>query len=425
MKKLYIIGLTLLFPFLGMAQDFTITGQLKPRFEGRQGFKTLRPADENLDVPSNFVSQRSRLSFLYASKENKLRVGLSVQDVRTWGATKQLVIGDANNLGLHEAWAEILFTPEFSLKAGRQELVYDDARILGNVDWAQQGRSHDLALFKYENNFKLHAGIATNAAREGLYKSAFEVSNYKAMQFLWFNKKWEQLNLSVMLLNNGVEFSEVATPTPADLQTVYAQLYGSRLEYRNGTLAVNAAAYYQGGKNNLNQTLKAYNALGEVFLTVGKGVKVMVGTELLSGTDMDAEDGISRSFTPFYGTNHKFNGLMDYFYVGNHANSVGLADHYAGVSYKKDKFGANLRAHVFNSMGNIVTEATDYDKNLGTEIDLTAKYQLTKEVGFQAGYSVMSATESMEVLKGGDHTKLNHWGWAMIVIKPTFFTTKK
>jgi hypothetical protein len=33
-----------------------------------------------------------------------------------------------------------------------------------------------------------------------------------------------------------------------------------------------------------------------------------------------------KSFNSLYGTNHKFNGWVDYFYVGNHAESIGLVD---------------------------------------------------------------------------------------------------
>ena len=65
--------------------------------------------------------------------------------------------------GVHEAWAEIVlansadttvkFKPiqNLSLKIGRQELVYDDVRLLGNLDWLQQGRRFDAAIFKAQH----------------------------------------------------------------------------------------------------------------------------------------------------------------------------------------------------------------------------------------------------------------------------------
>ncbi|MDV7396925.1 hypothetical protein RZS08_36340, partial [Arthrospira platensis SPKY1] len=98
------------------------------------------------------------------------------------------------------------FATNWSVKLGRQELVYDDARIFGNVDWAQQARTHDVALFRYEGSFKLHAGFAYNQQNDLLFTTNYDLAgNYKSMQFLWFNKKWNQLNVSALFLNNGLE----------------------------------------------------------------------------------------------------------------------------------------------------------------------------------------------------------------------------
>jgi len=62
--------------------------------------------------------------------------------VGVWGETGTLSKSDINGTAIHEAWGEILFSEKFSIKAGRQEIIYDDHRMFGSVDWAQQGRSH-------------------------------------------------------------------------------------------------------------------------------------------------------------------------------------------------------------------------------------------------------------------------------------------
>nr|WP_320118405.1 alginate export family protein [uncultured Marinifilum sp.] len=136
MKKLFRL-LPVLFlvvmPSFIMAQ-LRFTGELRPRTEYRHGLKSLF---NSTDDAAFATSQRTRLNLGYA--EEKFRVGLSVQDVRTWGDVKQLNMSDKNQLMLHEAWGELIFNENISLKVGRQELVYDDSRILGNVGWAQQG----------------------------------------------------------------------------------------------------------------------------------------------------------------------------------------------------------------------------------------------------------------------------------------------
>ncbi|MCK5677075.1 MAG: hypothetical protein KAH72_01175, partial [Flavobacteriaceae bacterium] len=119
-------------------------------------------------------------------------------------------------------------------------------------------------------------------------------------------------------------------------------------------------------------------------------------------------------------------GWMDYFYVGSHMSSVGLIDINMPLIYKKDKFSAILAPHFFSSNGNVYDPLNrkDADAYLGTEIDLALGYKLYKNVMFNAGYSMMFATDTMELLKGGSEAESNNWAWVMITFKPNFFNTK-
>ena len=147
----------------GYAQ-FTIDAELRPRLEYRHGYKTLFPDDAD---PSAFVSQRTRLNFGY--KTEKLHLYISPQDVRVWGDVPQLNVADNNGFSLHQAWGEVFIDSTFSVKVGRQEIAYDDQRIFGSVNWAQQGRSHDAALVKWEKETaKIHLGAAYNQEKETL-----------------------------------------------------------------------------------------------------------------------------------------------------------------------------------------------------------------------------------------------------------------
>jgi hypothetical protein len=139
---------------------------------------------------------------------------------------------------------------------------------------------------------------------------------------------------------------------------------------------------------------------------------------------MDDTDTDIKSFAPLFGTNHKFNGLMDYFYVGNHANNVGLTDIYASLGYKKDKLSAKIAPHFFSAAANVFDGSEKADNNLGTEIDLTMSYKLTSDITLNGGYSKLFATDTMEILKGGDKDENNSWAWLMITFKPKLFTHK-
>jgi len=71
--------LLLLFGFDGIAQQFTISGQFRPRYELRNGYSTLM---QEGNLPAQYISQRTRFGFGYTSEVFK--VGLSVQNVGVW-----------------------------------------------------------------------------------------------------------------------------------------------------------------------------------------------------------------------------------------------------------------------------------------------------------------------------------------------------
>jgi hypothetical protein len=137
---------------------------------------------------------------------------------------------------------------------------------------------------------------------------------------------------------------------------------------------------------------------------------------MLSGTDYDTEEK-NKSFNPLYGTNHKFNGFMDYFYVGNHQNSVGLGDAYVKFSTVKNKTAFNADVHLFSSAAEISATAENY---LGTEIDLTLTQTINPVAKVAVGYSHLFASDSMEILKGGSKDATHNWAYIMLTVTPKF-----
>ena len=170
LKSMSLILFAVLSLFKASGQ-LTLSGQVRTRTEYRNGLGTLRPKANDAAF---FTSQRSRLTFNY--KTNRVILQTSVQDVRVWGQDASTISNaDGNKLGIHEAWAEIILANKkdssfrkqsaeyFALKLGRQELLYDDSRLLGNLDWLQQARRHDAAVFKFLNKgWQLDAGFAFN-----------------------------------------------------------------------------------------------------------------------------------------------------------------------------------------------------------------------------------------------------------------------
>ena len=154
-----------------LTAQLTITGQVRTRTEYRDGAGTLKPKTNSAAF---FTSQRSRLTFNY--KMNHVIFQTSLQDIRVWGQDASTISNnDGSKLGLHEAWAEIAMANKkdtsfkkspvdyFAVKIGRQELLYDDSRLLGNLDWLQQARRHDAIVFKLLNKgWQADVGFAFN-----------------------------------------------------------------------------------------------------------------------------------------------------------------------------------------------------------------------------------------------------------------------
>ncbi len=407
------LGLSVMLCFVlpsALLAQFTMTGEIRPRTELNRGYKKL--ADKNQDA-SIITSQRTRINGMF--KNEYVLTKIVLQDVRKWGNQPQLVGNENLAVSVHEAWAEVLFNEKFSLKAGRQEVIYDDHRMFGSVGWAQQARSHDMAIFKYKGAWDFHVGLAFN--NTNLTNSIYSGPDaYKALQFIWLHQNWDASKLSLMVLNNGIGFP--LTPANGkDQKTKYSQTIGGRFVTDMDAVSVSANAYLQMGKDGADRDLNAYNVLLEVSSKLSQETGITGGLEILSGTGYDEAGDKNKSFTPFYGTNHKFNGFMDYFYVGNHMNSYGLTDIYAKVSHKMDKLTLGGHIHYFLTAEKI---SADADKGLGTEIDLSLGWAFKPMVKFDFGWSSLFATESMQAIRGGDHKAFQQWGYVMITIKPNF-----
>lgn len=381
--------------------QFILSGEYRPRTELSRGYKALAYEDQNASL---ITSQHTRLNAMFRNEHiNTVSV---LQDVRQWGSQPQQVGNEDYGVSIHQAWAEVLFSAEFSLKAGRQEAVYDDQRIFGSVGWTQQARSHDMAILKYENDFKLHLGIAHHENGDITDNFYDGPDAYKDLQFLWYNKNCEESILSLLALNNGVPYYD-----NDEQKNRYNQTLGGRYTTLLDEVGLSANLYYQTGKHVSGTKISALN-----FLVEAAFKHFVFGYEFLSGTDYNETEKY-KSFTPLYGTNHKFNGFMDYFYVGSHIGFVGLNDVYAKYHYLKDQFGFDAHIHYFEAAANVSADASKY---LGVELDLTASWIINPYASLYLGYSAMFAGDSMEILKGSDSSVGQHWAYLMLSVLPAF-----
>lgn len=402
---------TLLFGVENAVAQLVLNAELRPRTELRHGYRTLAGEDSRAAI---FTSQRTRLGLLL--NREKYRLGLSVQDVRVWGDEAQL--RDEPSIAAHELWGEIDLTPNLHLKAGRQELVYDDHRLLGNVNWTQQARSHDAVLLKYRHdNWKLHAAAAYNNEREDLFRTAYTASNYRALFFAWVNhQSGKNFNISALALADGFQGSD-----PSVDETIYRYTVGPHARLAAGKAHFTGTFYYQFGSDRTDRDISAYMYAFAVQYQ-HRQTSFGGGIDFLSGTDV-GETAEIKTFNTLYATNHKFYGWMDYFLnIPVDTKGGGLRDLYAGFQYQPSpKTVLAATFHQFSLAADIANPQSPdvtLDKNPGAEMDAVFRYKLMPDVSLQAGVSMLFPGDAMAALKSGDKDTTQYWGWLMIRIAP-------
>ncbi|HVI47456.1 MAG TPA: alginate export family protein [Chitinophaga sp.] len=433
MKKWYRGGKWLMLPGLllshcGYAQ-FILGAQvrIRPELRNGQGAPQTQGAP-----PAFFTSQRTRLMAGFSAY--RIKLGLTVQDVRVWGqdvsTINRTTTPDNNGIMLHEAWAEIMLTDtviksrSLSIKAGRQELVYDDSRLLGNLDWLQQGRRHDAAVIRYESSsWTMHAGFAFNQNKEkasGTEYNPVPPGNYaantnggmayKSLEYLYVSRMFKTGHLSFLFLSDQFPKYHIDSVEHTAVKVWESATYGrftTGLFYtgRSDRLSYTATAYFQGGTNGNGQTVSASLWSGVLQYAVSKVFSAGAGA-----------DYITPDFDPLYGTPHKFCGTMDYFYAASPFGNKGLQDYYI-----RSRLNAGTRCIIAADVHGFYSTAALNGKKryFGTETDITASYTLTDIIGLEAGYSHFWSTVALAQVKNVVNAASNsNWAYVMINIHP-------
>ncbi len=397
-----------LLPRQGAGQQLEAWADIRMRYEFRNGYAAPRPDSAKA---AHFVTQRNRLRIEY--RDSRLKLRITPQNVRVWGDVATMSRSDIN-MQLHEAWAELALGKRADVRIGRQELDYDDARILGNVDWNMQARSHDVIRISYRPDSlqQLHAGAALNAGRESLFKENYPVANqYRLMQFGWYRVGSAARSLSLLVLNQGIPFFDGLQEKLAWNQTM-----GFRALRRTKDWHAELSSYLQTGHIG-KRPLLAWQMAATASTNISEKWKLTAGMERLSGQPLPGEKRTLGSFNPWFGTNHKFNGYMDYFYVGNHLNNIGLLDLHGSVDWHAGRTGIQLTSHYF-AAAVPVGLPVQQGRKLGVELDATVRFAIGRFSSLVGGYSQMIASPLLGYIKGGGYGKTNNWFYTSLNISP-------
>ena len=430
--KLFCMVMVLLFSFGLKAQqadnEFTLDAQLVTRGELRAGgFKA-----DSLDKyrRTQFVLGKYRITADY--KRSWLEVKLSPQFSGVWGQ------GGAN-ISLYEGWANLQSKHGLFAKIGRQELDYDNGRIIGNDDWTMTAPTHDVLKLGYDGeSHKVHLMAAYNQDPDNMDNGNQYYSGglqpYKNMQTLWYHYDTPKKMFGISLVGMNIGMQSMKQDE-TDV-TYYQQLVGTYMAFRHKYCSLEGEFYYQMGKQEHGLPIDAF--MGSVKANVNPSEKYgfSAGYDYLSGDKFfaipaDGHFGMVqhdkiRGFSAIFGSHHEFYGAMDFFYLKNyyHGFTPGLQNLYVGGNVKPvDGLSLNAAYHYYA----IATDLEYLDsKTLGHEIDFSASYAFSNAVSVSAGYTYMHGTETMVILQQIQEVTEQrnlHWGWLMLSVKPTLFNT--
>ena len=281
------------------------------------------------------------------------------------GQPNKSIIADPEDGEVNQIWLDYDFNhlgadaPDASVRVGRQRIILDDARFVGNVGWRQLEQTYDAV------------GLTA--------KPADNLEVYYA--YLWGVNRIFGNSSGRDFQSDSHLFNATLADTPIGAITGFAylldfdnaaalssQTYGGRLA---GELGLNedfkaayaaSAAWQQDYGDNPSDYGAGYFML-EAKAVHREGWFVGLGYE-----ELGSDDGVSSFQTPL-ATGHAFNGFADAFLV---TPAAGLRDYYvmAGVNLPspfKGKFSATY--HQF-------TEA-ETSTDLGWEIDAVASHKFS------------------------------------------------
>lgn len=432
----FLIG-TLCCSSFGWGQEVSMDAEYRPRGEFRSGYS--RPLSKELS-PDGLMMQRVRLNADYRSKW--VNAKLSIQDSRIFGEANQkgdptLKDGKSPHAFLYEAWAELVFPQGFSFRIGRQALGYDDQRLISVCNWSNTGNAHDLALLRFRHSgFKADIGYAYNNNQTNPLTSDYDFGNsfYKTMAYFWLFHEFGETGLAVSAIgiSEGFQKKEVTKDGIEKYSNLYKYTYGGNISFKLPDFPLNlyATAYGQAGKTKKDVQLNAYLLAFKLNYQPISSLILTAGVDAYSGTDKTESKSRTKTFSGLYGSNHGFNGAMDY-WTSTTLPTGGLIDMFFSAQYKVSKKVTLLG--YFHSFRLAREMEVSNKKGLGHEIDLDLTYKFCDIATVKAGWSTYLASDLTKVVRGvtgvevpasDTDTRFAQWAYVSLTITPKLFTYK-
>ena len=409
------VVLTAGFAGTSYAASVDLSGQVRVRAEYRENFdfdSSPNAVDENA-----WVEQRTRLT-ANATVSDDVSAKITLQDTRNWGqegSTANTAAGPEAT-DLHEGYLQVgnLLGSDLALKMGRQKIAKGDQRILGGLEWSSNARAFD--------------GIALVHSSDQATVTAAWVKVFESQWFgpggsdqdtdLWVAYAEikaipnNQIDVYAILARDG----DVGGAQLADsLYTIGARLAGNvenvgvdytvEIPFQFGDTGTQ-----EGSPTATDGSFGGYAIFVKGGYTVPGENKIRLGAEynIGSGDDNGADSDEETFIDMKLGTNHMHYGYMDI-----NGNTVSNRTHWNVNAKANVTPELNLYAAYW---GHKITESGTSDDDLGSEINLQAKYNLAAGTTLVVGYGHATPggqQDALAVLAGRSGADAQDWAFMM------------
>lgn len=349
--------------------------------------RVYRPQDPDARDSFDFAHMRTRLRF-DVEVDDRVAVVIELQDVRTLGEEGSTT-ADTEGVDLKRGAILVkrLFDRPLALELGRFVMAYGDHRLIGHLEWFDQGRTYDGIRLAYapERGFLDLFAVRVRETSSPDDDLAF-VGVYGG------TKGSETLDLegyALLLLDDRPAAGEVGSDD-SRFVTVGARLFGAR-----GGWDYTGEFALQAGDLRGDDLLAFAFAVKGGRTFEGPSWRPRVGFEVaFASGDDDPADGESAQFQTLFPTNHAHYGYADLLGWSN------LLDLKVGVSARpRETLAVALDFHHFrlvdergawvNAAGATVRAgAAGASRHLGEEIDFTATWRPRKSLAVLVGWSL-------------------------------------
>ncbi|MFT4647706.1 MAG: hypothetical protein ACI9X4_000919 [Glaciecola sp.] len=362
-----------------------------------QAYIMLRTRFESVDqdgftADAHALTIRTLLGYQLGNY-GKISGALEFEDVRAIGNGRynstdngvidRPVVADPEGGEVTQAFMTYAFSDTLTAKVGRQRMILDNARFIGNVGWRQNEQTFDAAalvgqpvggvhmVYAYVQNTNRISEESSSAGNFGSESHVLNLSHdFDGIGKLTAYAYWLDLASAV----NSTDTFGVRFTGKHNISDDTHLLYSLEL------------AQQEDAGDNPNNVDAGY-MMAEVGVALD-AVTIKVGAEILEG---GAADG---AFITPLATLHAFNGWADQFLM---TPATGLEDAYVAVSGKVADVSLMGVFHDFSSE----SASSDW----GTELDFQAKYPLKEGLDVGAKYADFSSKDA----GFADTTKM--WLW--------------